>query len=267
MLREIGFDAALCSNPLHYLQDLKLALELGIPSRAGYTYKGLSGWVTHPITIQYPQPFPDYFRDFVAQLTGEEPTWASRPVVQTTREDAEKAEALWKKLPREEGKPVIACFMTSRQSRGVWPAEAFARTLQILASRNAATLLLCGATSDRPLLARINHDYALHATIHAGELGLRALVCFLKHLSVVITTDSGPRHLANAAGVPVVFIRNLAFKKSEAGSYCETEYDMASDAESISLRKQDRFLRQTTPESVAAKVLELLQQERRETHS
>ena len=257
-LRQIGFDAALCTNPLHYLQDLWLALELGIPSRAGYTYKGLSGWVTHPIAIKYPQPFPNYFRDFVAQLTGQNPDWSSRPVVQTTSEDFEEADVLWKKLQFDSSKQTIACFMTSRQSSGVWPIDSFARTLQILAERREYNLVLCGATSDEAVLTRINRDYNLNASINAGELGLRALVCFLRRMAVIVTTDSGPRHLANAAGTPVVFIRNLAFKKVEAGAYCNTEYDMASEAECISSKHQDRLLQQSSPKCVAAKVLEIL---------
>jgi ADP-heptose:LPS heptosyltransferase len=80
----------------------------------------------------------------------------------------------------------------------------------------------------------------------------------LKRVSVVISTDSGPRHLSNAAGVPVVFIRNLSFNKREAGVYCETEYDMAPDVESLAPKDQMYWLRQTTPESVAAKALEIL---------
>jgi len=56
----------------------------------------------------------------------------------------------------------------------------------------------------------------------------------------------------------VVFIRNLAVKKIETGAYCDTEYDMAPDVECVPSEDQDRLLRQTTPEMVAAKVGELL---------
>jgi ADP-heptose:LPS heptosyltransferase len=258
VLKGMSFDAAICSNPVHYPQDLKLALELGIPSRAGYIYKGFSGWVTHPIRIKYPQPFPTYFRDFVAQLTRQKPTWSNRPVVQTTEADMVEADDLWQRLRLDSGKPVIACFMTSRQPSGVWPTDSFARALQLLASRKNVSIVLCGAKNDEEVLTRINRDYNLNASINAGELGLRALVCFLKRTAVIVCPDSGSRHLGNAAGVPVVFIRNLAVKKIETGAYCDTEYDMAPDVECVPSEDQDRLLRQTTPEMVAAKVGELL---------
>ena len=259
-LREIDFDAAICSNPVHYPQDLKLALNLGIPSRAGYVFKGFSAWVTHPITIQYPKPFPAYFRDLGAQLTNQPPDWPLRPTVFATEEDDAVAEVLWQEFKFNAGQPVVACFMTSRQSHGVWPADSFARTFQILANQSGGQLLLCGARNDEPLLAQINRDYGLKAALNAGRIGLRPLVCLLRRCATVVSTDSGPRHLANAAGVPVVFVRNLLFNKIEAGAYCETEHDMAPDVECVPPGEQDELLRQTTPEMIAAKVLELLDQ-------
>ena len=43
--------------------------------------------------------------------------------------------------------------------------------------------------------------------------------------------DSGPRHLANAAGIPVFFVPNLAVGKIETGAYLDTETDLAPDFE------------------------------------
>ena len=59
-------------------------------------------------------------------------------------------------------------------------------------------------------------------TSSAGSLGLRALSCFLSHFATVLTTDSGPRHIANAAGVPVVFVRNVWSNAVETGVYVDT---------------------------------------------
>jgi hypothetical protein len=50
----------------------------------------------------------------------------------------------------------------------------------------------------------------------------------------LIALDSGPRHLGNAAGIPVLFARNLSHSKIEAGQYCSTEIDLAPDVEYLS---------------------------------
>ena len=261
-LREIGFDAAICSNPIHYYQDLKLALDLKIPTRVGYTFKGLSAWVTHPMPIQYPKPFPSYFRDMVAQLTNQSPNWPLCPKVYTSDADEEAAEVLWRTFKFNESHPVIACFMTSRQPEGNWPEDCFAQAFQLLANRREAQLLLCGSENETALLERINRDYRLNAAVNAGRIGLRSLVCMLRRCATVISPDSGPRHLANAAGVPVVFLSNFAANRIETGTYCETEHDVAPVGSTTPQTENEALLRRTTAEVLAGKVMDILSHRR-----
>ena len=223
-LRAMKFNAALCINPGAYWPELMLAIRAGIPSRVGYTHRGFSAWVTHPISIRTPQPFAAYFRDYVAELTGLAPDWEPRPVIHFSEADRRQADELWHRLGL--GGHVTACFMTSRQASGVWPAANFAKTLQHLRTLRQTRIILCGAAGDAPLLEKINTEYGLHAQIAAGSLGIRALGCFLQRCSVVLTTDSGPRHIANAAGVPVVFVRNAWAGAIETGKYLDTEVDL-----------------------------------------
>ncbi len=88
----------------------------------------------------------------------------------------------------------------------------------------------------------------------AGDLRLLPLACFLQRCAVVLCPDSGPRHLANAVGTPVVFVRNIAVGKVETGVYCETEIDVAPGLERVSLSKQQTAFAMLTPESVASRV-------------
>ena len=100
-LRDLRFDAALCTNSSSYWAQLLLAIRLGIPSRVGYTHKGFSGWVTHP-TMRYPQSFPR-----ISRLRGsrdrQDPTWPLRP--RCGRDAAEKdarargSDTAWKDRP------------------------------------------------------------------------------------------------------------------------------------------------------------------------
>ena len=225
-LKAMRFDAILCTDCIRYWPELLLALRLGIPNRVGYTYKGFSGWITHPIAIKYPQPYAAYFRDYVACLAGQAPGWPLRPVIHTNAEDEAAAAGLWEALGLQAHPRVVACFMTTRQPTALWPSGKFGETLGLLRREHGAHVVLCGAASDEALLAGVNRDFGLEADIVAGKLGIRALCCFLRRCSAVLTTDSGPRHIANAAGVPVVFVRNVRSNAVETGLYVETETDL-----------------------------------------
>jgi ADP-heptose:LPS heptosyltransferase len=253
-LKGMRFDAALCTNCIKYWPELLLALRLGIPNRAGYIYKGFSAWVTQPIPISHPKSYPAYFRDYVASLTGQPPHWPLRPVIHGTAADEAAADELWQRLGLARHRRVLACFMTTRQPTGLWPAENFGKALLSLHNNKGAHVVLCGAAGDEALLAGIDRDFQLHADIVAGALSLRALACFLRRFQAVLTTDSGPRHIANSAGVPVFFFRNLRSDPVETGVYLESETDFCPATGWMHPAEHAAILSAITPESVAATI-------------
>lgn len=254
-LRSERFDTAICYDAGRYWPPLLLATHAGISNRVGYVHKGFSGLVTHPIPISAPQPYPAYFRDLVATLTGQPRDWSLRPTVSVTTADETVAEAAWQELVPRGATGVIACFVTTRQPHGQWPREQYGRTLRILSESAGLPLLLCGAAADKPVLEELKNAHALDCPIMAGRLGLRPLVAFLRRCAAVFTTDSGPRHLANAAGVPVFFMRNLWSPRIETGAYLDTETDLAPDFEQVAPGDEPAAFAGITPESVAARVL------------
>jgi ADP-heptose:LPS heptosyltransferase len=95
--------------------------------------------------------------------------------------------------------------------------------------------------------------------MNAGRINLRALVSFLRKCDAVLTTDSGPRHLANAAGVPVVYLRNLLSLETETGSYLASEHDLVPPAENPgNLRHKNFASPEITPGMAARRIAELL---------
>jgi ADP-heptose:LPS heptosyltransferase len=252
-LRDMRFDAALCTNCIKYWPELLLALRLGIPSRVAYTYKGFSGWTTHPIPIAFPSSYPAYFREYVAALTHQSPDWSLRPVIHPTAGDETAAETLFTGLDLAAHARLVACFMTTRQPTAVWEPGKFGKALRLLRDQGAG-IVLCGAASDQPLLSRVNADFGLQAHIVAGDLSLRALYCFLRRFHAVLTTDSGPRHIANAAGVPVFFFRNLRSDPIETGAYLDTETDFCPPAGWMDPARHAPILSSITPEQVASAI-------------
>jgi len=255
-LKALGFDAVLSTNAVRYWPELALAVRLGIPNRVGYVYKGFSGWVTHPMPIRYPQSYPAYFRGYVAALTGQEPTWPLRPRLYPRPADQEEAEGVWQQLRLDTQRPTLACFMTTRQRIGALPMNLMGGILREVRQQTGAQILLMGAKDDAAILEQTNRQYGLEAGILAGSLGLRAIPSFLKHCDAVLTSDSGPRHLANAAEVPVFFFRNLWFSSVEAGCYAGTEVDLCpSDIQRLGEAQHRLVLAQMEPIYVASRVV------------
>jgi ADP-heptose:LPS heptosyltransferase len=251
-LRAMRFDAALCTNCIKYWPELLLALRLGIPNRAGYIHKGFSAWVTRPIAIRFPQSYPAYFREYAAGLTAQHPDWPLRPVIYTNAKDEAAAAEIWTRLKLDRHRRLLACFMTTRQPTGVWRPANFGKALRLL--RDRAGIVLCGDSSDRALLENVNREFQLDADIAAGDLDLRALACFLRRFHAVLTTDSGPRHIANAAGAPVFFFRNLRSDPVETGAYLESETDFCPPREWMHREEHDAVLDAISPETVASAI-------------
>lgn len=253
-----SFDVAVCYNSGSNWRDLIFVTKLGIPNRIGYIDKGFSSLVTFPIQITYPQPYPAYFRDLIGQLVGRKPDWALRPMIYPSSKDGLNAETAWIEAHFDPAQPVVACFVTSRQPAGVWPAEKFAQAISIIEEEANCQTVLCGTTDDAARLNQLKSDLKLRARLFAGKLSLLSLGCFLRKCAVVLCPDSGPRHLANAVGTPVVYVRNIAVKKIETGSYCDTEIDVAPDFECISPSDQERMFCLIDPRVVAERVGSLL---------
>jgi ADP-heptose:LPS heptosyltransferase len=257
-LQQESYDVAICYDTGMYTRPLLTATLLGIPNRVGYVHKGWSGLMTCPISIRYPQPYPAYFRDLVSQVTGQAPDWDLRPKIHLTDDDYKEAQLLWSELELSAERPVLACFITTRQPTGVWPLERFQETLEMTHNSCNVQFLLCGATQDKEKLQNLQASLSFRTSINAGRLGLRPLVALLSRCSVVLSTDSGPRHLANAAGVSVIYLRNLRSSRVETGNYLDTEYDMSPEVEFVAPTNQGDYLKLVDAKKVANNIVCLL---------
>jgi ADP-heptose:LPS heptosyltransferase len=259
-LRERRFDAALCSNHHGYHADLALATALGIPNRVAFGHKGLSGLATIPIVVPYyPMSMPAYFRTMVATIGGVAPDWPLEPVLPLTADDHREADAALRELALDANAAIVACTLTIRQSRTlVWPAASYLAVLAAAAREHPLQVVLCGSRDDGPLLRDVAAAAPVPCRVLAGRLGLRAFGAFLSHCDALLGTDSGPRHIANAVGTPVVFIRSLSVSRTEAGQYAAHEVDAAPDVEWLDLEAQAAAMARIDPASVAAALSRVL---------
>ncbi|MCH2132410.1 MAG: lipopolysaccharide heptosyltransferase II [Phycisphaerales bacterium] len=86
-----------------------------------------------------------------------------------------------------------------------WPAEHFARLADILAHDHGVRVFITGAPAEQALVREIAEATSCPVTdLAAAGMGLGGLKAVLAAASLVISNDTGPRHIAAAVGTPIV---------------------------------------------------------------
>jgi heptosyltransferase-2 len=87
-----------------------------------------------------------------------------------------------------------------------WAPERFAAAAALVARRTGARVAIVGSASERPLGEEIAAQLGAPARVLCGDTTLAGLVGVLSRLSLLLTNDSGPMHLAAALGTPLVAV-------------------------------------------------------------
>jgi ADP-heptose:LPS heptosyltransferase len=105
-------------------------------------------------------------------------------------------------LPR----PLVTVHPGATDPRRRWPAAGFAAVAAWLAASGVGVVVI-GSADEGTLVADVVRR-ADHPLVHglAGRLSLAGLVGTLAASAVVLANDSGPRHIADAIGVPTVSV-------------------------------------------------------------
>jgi heptosyltransferase-2 len=87
-----------------------------------------------------------------------------------------------------------------------WPAERFARLADDLADLHNLTIVVNGSPAEAELVAQIAGLCKKARCVELPKLGitLGALKAVCRRAELMVTNDTGPRHIAAAFGVPVV---------------------------------------------------------------
>jgi ADP-heptose:LPS heptosyltransferase len=102
-------------------------------------------------------------------------------------------------------RPLVVLHPGANDPRRRWPLERLAEVGTELA-RKGARLAVVGSAAERPLADRLLADLDGDAANLAGRLGLGGLVGLLERATLLVGSDSGPRHLAEAVGTATVAV-------------------------------------------------------------
>jgi ADP-heptose:LPS heptosyltransferase len=136
----------------------------------------------------------------IASLVGARTT-DLEPRLPVTSEDLTEARNV---VPEADG-TIVALHPGAGDRRRRWPPEKFAAVGDALA-QTGVRVVVVGAEDDRALVSRIVDGMEYEAFDLCGRLSLGGLAGLLSRCAVVISNDSGPLHLAGAAGSTTVGI-------------------------------------------------------------
>jgi heptosyltransferase-2 len=185
----------------------------GAPRRVGYARYGRGKLLTdrlHPARhgkTWIPTSAVNHYLDLAYAIGC--PPESRKPELATSAEDELRADRVWRNLDLWNAKRVILLNTGSvRGSAKHWPAEYYVRLAHKLVEDPQNTVLVICGPAERQSALQIERT-ANHARIRSMahqnlELGVAKACIRRSHL--MVTTDSGPRHIATAFDVPVVAI-------------------------------------------------------------
>ncbi|MEO8945013.1 MAG: glycosyltransferase family 9 protein [Gemmatimonadaceae bacterium] len=252
-LAQRDFDVALCSENFAHYRALLLALRLHIPNRVAFTAKGLSALATLGVRLPELLPHAEQFRRMVQIVTGSLDSTPLVPRIYPSAQDVDAAAGEWARLNLDEAELVIACSATTRQEISACPPQLFTDILRdVLNSASDARVVLTGVAGDRDLLQSMAVTLGDRAIVSAGNLSVLGFGALLRRCSAFLGPDSGARHLANAAAIPVYFVRNMGTSAVETGVYSPGETDIALAGEYLSAAARERAFRGIDRNAVAS---------------
>jgi 3-deoxy-D-manno-octulosonic-acid transferase/heptosyltransferase-1 len=120
-----------------------------------------------------------------------------------TEKDRQRARHLQSKAPGGlPTGPAIAVNPMAKWKTKLWPLERFARLADGLIAQYRATVFFTGGPGDRPVIDQIQNAMQNDSINLAGRTSLMELAALYQQMACVISTDTGPMHIAAAVGAP-----------------------------------------------------------------
>ncbi len=173
----------------------------GIPVRVGYDTKDRKKFLTHVTpsngTLHRADHYLKVIESFGIKIQDRKSYLAA------TKEITGEAQELLKKYNLKEGEFVIIHPGANWELKR-WPTENFTLLIDKLMRERKEKVILTGSEEEKPLAEVIVNPLADKPQMLTGKLNLKQLIGLMSRAKLVISADSGPLHIANSLGTPVV---------------------------------------------------------------
>jgi heptosyltransferase-2/heptosyltransferase-3 len=206
LLRAGNYDLALIARDDHWWGAL-LALLAGIPRRIGHAAPETAALLTEALPYDPGAHVTVQSLDLVGRLSGEErETAIGMPMMRAPIIPEDEAwAATWLAAHGAEHDRLVAIHPGAGGPAKLWIAARWAMLADALAAQGYR-VLLTGGPGERDLIEEIRQRLAAPALVLAGAATLGQLAALYRRCGLVLGVDSGPMHLATAAGVRTVVL-------------------------------------------------------------
>ncbi len=174
----------------------------GIPNRIGYTRGLRSVFLTHLIEPQKssePIPTADYYNELASQAFGQS-NQSSLPTIGISQSQQEAANAIVENIDS----PIVLLVPGGSKNKKRWCTIRFAEVADAL-SNAGATCCVIGSPDEQSIAASLcDQANSTIVDLTTKGLSLGSLKGVVEQSQLMITNDTGPRHLAVATGTPVI---------------------------------------------------------------
>lgn len=269
-LRRQRFDVALLLP--NSLQTAMLACLGGVRERIGYVRYGRGSLLTGKV---YPrrsgrrlvdEPMVDYYLRLSEVLgCGAE---SPRTELAITDDDEASGDQVWQSLGlRTDGRVVALNSSGAYGGAKLWPVEHFAAlAARIVAELDHDVLVMCGPKERdiaRDVVARSDCERVF--SMADQPLGIGTAKACIRRCRLMVSTDSGPRHMAGALGLPMVTVFGPMLpvwseNPTHRAANLHLDLDCIGCHKRVCPLKHHRCMRDLSPERVFREVVRLLQE-------
>ena len=202
-IRKAGIDILLV--PHRSFRSALIAWLSGVKIRIGFTSS--EGWFLYTKTVPFNWMIHDAERNLsLLQGIAKEQFGGEKLSMSFTPSAEENVARLLKDFNLE-GKKLVGIHAGSAWPTKCWPQEYFVELISKLQTElGVQCVLVGGGKQDTDLGEKICQLAQGHAASLCGKTSLADLMALMKHLSLFITNDSGPMHIATAFDVPTLAI-------------------------------------------------------------
>jgi ADP-heptose:LPS heptosyltransferase len=127
------------------------------------------------------------------------------PVLKTSPADDKAVEAMLKKEKAQSRELLVGMFPGAGNASRVWPLEKFAEVADHLIRNDRVRVIVFAGPEERALVPQMRSVFPT-GTIFFDRLTVAQLASAQARLTLFVSNDTGPAHIAAAVGTPVVVI-------------------------------------------------------------
>lgn len=223
VLKRLEVEAAINFSSTSYHREHLAMWLAGIPQRVGFSHKGFGYFLPNsPPFVRNELIARQKLRMVGCWLKENTEKYSLKPDYFISSESDRKADELLGSMGFEPGRAIIG-INPGAQHNFLWPSSQYVELCHMIYDKWQPNLLFLGTRNFENLIEDIRAQLSFKTFSLAGQTTLEELAAILKRIDLLITVDTGTRHIANAVGTRVTVLRNGVNSIYEFGKYVESE--------------------------------------------